>query len=135
VLRGLAALPPSLRSKEIEEVVKKGCETLLDFDYLGQPTDGLTENGWETDWLKFGFPSFYESDLLEALDTLTDLGYGRDLRLRRLLEPVLSKPDELGRWRLENSFNGRMQVDIEVKGEPSRWITLRALRTLKGAYS
>jgi len=31
-----------------------------------------------------------------------------------LLDPVLSKQDELGKWRLENSFNGRMQVDIEV---------------------
>ncbi|MFQ6001941.1 MAG: hypothetical protein ACE5LG_09795 [Anaerolineae bacterium] len=134
VLRGLAALPPSLRSKGTEETIKKGAETLLEFDYLGQPKEGLTENGWETDWLKFGFPSFYESDLLEALDTLTDLGYGEDLRLRRLLDPVLSKQDELGRWRLENSFNGRMQMDIEVKGEPSRWITLRALRTLKKAY-
>lgn len=135
VLRGLVALPPSLRSEGIDEAIKKGAATLLEFDYLGQPKDGLTENGWETDWLKFGFPSFYESDLLEALDTLTELGYGSDLHLRRLLEPVLSKQDELGRWKLENSFNGRMQIDIEVKGEPSRWITLLALRTLKEAYS
>ncbi len=134
VLRGLAALPPSLRSEKTEEAIRKGAETLLEFDYLGQPKDGLTENGWETDWLKFGFPSFYESDLLESLDTLTDLGYSRDRRLRHLLEPVLSKQNELGRWRLENSFNGRMQVDIEAKGEPSHWITLRALRTLKKAY-
>lgn len=134
VLRGLTALPPSLHSEETEKAIRKGAETLLEFDYLSQPKEGLTENGWETDWLKFGFPSFYESDLLEALDTLTDLGYGRDRRLRHLLDPVLSKQDELGRWRPENSFNGRMQVDIEVKGEPSRWITLRALRTLKKAY-
>ena len=32
---------------------------------------------------------------------------------------------------MENSFNGRMQVIIEAKGEPSRWITLRVVRTLK----
>jgi hypothetical protein len=35
---------------------------------------------------------------------------------------------------MEHSFNGKMWIDIEEKGEPSKWITLRALRVLKTAY-
>ena len=35
------------------------------------------------------------------------------------------------RWNLENTFNGRMIKNIEKKGKPSKWITLRALNVLK----
>ena len=34
---------------------------------------------------------------------------------------------------MERSLNGKMLVDIEEKGKPSKWITLRALRVLKRA--
>jgi hypothetical protein len=47
---------------------------------------------------------------------------------------VVSKQDEHGRWKLENTFNGKFQVDIERKGEPSKWITLNALKVIKGFY-
>jgi len=36
-----------------------------------------------------------------------------------------------GRWTLEHGLNGKMWVDIEQQGKPSKWITLRALRVLK----
>jgi hypothetical protein len=32
---------------------------------------------------------------------------------------------------IENTYNGRFQVDIEKKGEPSKWVTLLALKALK----
>jgi hypothetical protein len=44
---------------------------------------------------------------------------------------VISKQDARGRWKLEHTFNGRFQVNIEQKGKPSKWITLNALRVLK----
>lgn len=44
---------------------------------------------------------------------------------------LLSKQDDLGKWRLERSFNGRLQVNIEQEGKPSKWVTLNALRVLK----
>jgi len=43
----------------------------------------------------------------------------------------MRQPD--GRWLLKHSLNGKMWADIEVKGKPSKWITLRALRVLKAA--
>jgi hypothetical protein len=33
-----------------------------------------------------------------------------------------------------DTFNGSFQVDIEVKGEPSKWVTLNALRVPKRVY-
>ena len=53
-----------------------------------------------------------------------------DERLREALDLVASRADAQGRWRLQQTFNGRFVVPIEVKGEPSRWVTLRALEVL-----
>jgi len=41
-----------------------------------------------------------------------------------------SAPTRRGRWTLQQSFNDRFVVPIEAKGEPSRWVTLRALEVL-----
>jgi len=35
---------------------------------------------------------------------------------------------------MEFSLKGRMLVDIERRGKPSKWLTLRALGVLKAAY-
>ena len=44
---------------------------------------------------------------------------------------MLSRQDEQGRWKLEYSYHGKMWMDVEKKGKPSKWVTLRALRVLK----
>ena len=46
---------------------------------------------------------------------------------------IIGKQDAHGRWRLENSLNGKMWVDIERRGKPSKWVTLRVLRVLQQA--
>jgi len=81
-------------------------------------------------WLRFGFPLMYQTDVLEILAILTKLGC-RDKRMREATDLVISKQDDQGRWKLENTYNGRFQVDIEQKRKPSKWITLNALRVLK----
>jgi hypothetical protein len=62
---------------------------------------------------------------------LGEAGYAKDPRLSEAVELVLSKQDEQGRWKMEYSYNGKMWADVEVKGQPSKWVTLRALRVLK----
>ncbi len=57
----------------------------------------------------------------------------RDPRLKTALDLVLSQRVADGRWLLKRSLNGKMWVDIETKGQPSKWVTLRALRVLKTA--
>ena len=44
----------------------------------------------------------------------------------------LTKDSKPG-WKLDNTFNGRFVADIEAKGRPSRWITLRALQALRSS--
>ena len=83
--------------------------------------------------LKFGFPLSYTSDILEGALALSEAGCARDPRLGHALDSILSKREEDGRWTLRHSLNGRMLIDIERKGEPSKWVTLRALRVLKAA--
>ena len=76
----------------------------------------------------------YQTDALEVLGILVKLGY-KDERMQETVGLVISKQNQSGRWLLENSFNGRFQADIECKGEPSKWITLKALKALKQFYS
>jgi hypothetical protein len=52
---------------------------------------------------------------------------------RAAIDLVKSTADEHMRWTLKNTFNGKMLADVEVKGRPSKWLTLRALQVLDWA--
>jgi len=41
--------------------------------------------------------------------------------------------DASGRWALRYTYNGKTWADVEQKGQPSKWVTLRALRVSKRA--
>ncbi len=84
-------------------------------------------------WLRLGFPLMWNADVLEVLGILTKLGY-RDERMQEAVDLVVSKQDEDGKWKLEDTYNGRFQVNIEQKGKPSKWVTLNAVRMLKRFY-
>jgi hypothetical protein len=84
-------------------------------------------------WFQFGYPLAYVTDVLQNLEALTALGYGADPRLGRALALLLSKQDPRGRWKMEYTYNGKTWADVEEKGQPSKWVTLRALRVLKRA--
>jgi len=85
-------------------------------------------------WFKFGYPIGYITDVLQNLEILAALGQAQDPRLANALELLISKQDNQGRWLLEYTYNSKSWVDIEKKGRPSKWVTLRALRVLKAAY-
>jgi len=70
-------------------------------------------------WFKLGFPLSYWSDVIETVSNLVDLGFGEDRRLKRALEWIAGKQDGQGRWKLENSLNGKMWANIEAKGRGS----------------
>ena len=72
----------------------------------------------------------YQTDALEILDILTTLDC-KDERMQEAVDLVLSKQCADGRWLLESTFNGKFQLNVEAKGLPSKWITLRACRALK----
>lgn len=74
---------------------------------------------------------FYVTDLLQNVEALVRLGLGADPRLARALNIIREKRDSQGRWILEYDYTGKIWVDFGVKRQPSKWVTLRALRTLK----
>ena len=132
-LRALALVPSQEKTSLVTEALKAGANFLLDHDlaHAAYPAFG---GKISSDWFKFGFPLGYTSDILEALEVLVSLGYGADARIVPAVDFVLNKQDNMGRWKLEHSLNGKMWVDIEQKGRPSKWVTLRVLRVLKGVF-
>lgn len=86
------------------------------------------------DWLRFSFPNGWRYDVLRGLDHLREAGVAPDKRVAEAIGVVESKRDADGRWPLEHAQHDKLLVDFgEREGEPSRWITLRALRVLRWA--
>jgi hypothetical protein len=130
-LRGLLEVPIEARTLLIERALDEGARFLLSGDPV--TADYPFTKRVSSTWFKLGFPLSYWSDVLETTAMLVDLGYAEDARLEPALNWIISKQDRQGRWKLENTLNGKSWVDIEVKGRPSKWITLRALKVLKRA--
>ena len=80
---------------------------------------------------KFAFPPRWHYDILRALDYLQDVNAPRDARLAEAIAIVENTRSEDGRWSLQNAYHGKTYFDLERRGAPSRWNTLRALRVLK----
>lgn len=130
-LKALAEIPAEKRSANVGETIERGCDYLLAHHIFRRSHDlsKVSKPGW----LKLQFPLMYQSDMLEVSLLLSRLGY-RDARMQEAVDRILEKQDSGGRWRLEASFNGRFQADVETKGKPSKWITYRALDLLKHYY-
>jgi len=82
-------------------------------------------------WTRFGFPLSYNSDALEGLAALMGVGETMRPEYSAAVDLVRSAADLQMRWTMRNSFNGKMIGGVEKKGQPSRWLTLRALQVLE----
>lgn len=127
-LKALAAIPADKRTRETELKLGELTEYFLKH-HLFKKSHSLDEIS-RPGWLKLGFPLMYQTDILELLGIFADLGI-KDQRLSEAVDILKSKQGQDGKWKLESTSNGRMLVTIEKKGEPSKWITLRALKVLK----
>lgn len=130
-LKALAEVPVDQRNSEVKRTVERGVEYLLKHHIYKKSHDlnKIAKPGW----LRLGFPLMYQDDILEILEIFTHLGI-QDERMQDAIQILLSKQDEQSKWKLENTFNGRFLVNIERKGEPSKWITMNALKVLKKYY-
>jgi hypothetical protein len=151
VLGAFAAVSSETRSPAMKAAIAQGIDFLLSYDLAAgdYPTDGpastgapcsnmaagpSTATGVSRLWHRFGFPLGFTSDVLEALDVLTLLGLSSDPRLSSSIDLVLAKQDAQGRWVLEYT-PGNTWASFGTKGQPSKWVTLRALRVLKRVAS
>jgi len=82
-------------------------------------------------WVRFGYPLSYNSDALESLAALAGVGETRRAEYESALDLVKRAADPQMRWTLRNTLNGKMLADVEAKGRPSKWLTLRALQVLE----
>ena len=126
-LKALSALPVEKRSKAVKDKIEQLVEYILQH-HIHKQSHNLNKVS-RPGWLKLGFPLMYQTDILEILDILTDLGYS-DKRMDEAVQLIRKKQNKDKRWELENSFNGRMLVNIEEKGKASKWITCKALKVL-----
>jgi hypothetical protein len=131
VMHAFAYWPQERHTSLIRRAIQQGVDFLLGTDpaKAGYPT--RTGDKPNRAWWKFGFPIFYVTDLLQLVDALVELGYGRDPRLVNALDLIRQKQDEQGRWLLEYDYAGKTWVDFGPKKQPNKWVTLRALRVLK----
>lgn len=138
VLRALARVPKGERSLAMQSALA----TAVDFLFSADPATAAYPAGYaeprpstrpSRSWFQFGFPLFYVTDVLQSAEALTEAGYGDDVRLDNTYDLILSKRDPQGRWKMEYSYQGKTWADAEPKGQPSKWVTLRALRLLKRA--
>jgi len=131
-LKALSEIPYKMRSEEVRNLIKKAVEFLL-IHQIYKQSHNLNEIA-KQEWTQFGFPLMWKTDALEILELLTILGY-KDTRMQDAIDLMISKQNKNGRWILENTFNGRMQANIEQKGKESKWLTLKALKVLKEFYN
>jgi hypothetical protein len=121
-LGAFAALSALDRTAERMEAIAILTNAVLDhtFDFEGR----------DSRWLDFGFPLNYQSDLTELCDVLARLDYGPDPRFQKLLEIVQAAQTADRRW---VKRYGTRALQVEEQGQPSKWVTLRALRAIKYA--
>jgi hypothetical protein len=87
-------------------------------------------------YLSFLHPNRWHYDVLRGLDyfraasTLT--GGAADPRLDQAVDHVRARRSDDGTWPLDWNPAGRTWFDVDDgEGEPSRWVTLRAMRVLR----
>lgn len=127
-MKALCEIPEAARSEAVRTCLANAAAFMLihHIHKRSHDLDRLSKPGWK----KFGFPLMYQTDVLEILNLLLDLGY-RDVRMAEAVDLVASLEGADGRWVLANSYNKSMDVTVEKLGHPSKWITLKALTALR----
>jgi hypothetical protein len=128
VLKALAEVPKEDRTEGMNEHISQGAEFLLSQHIFRKPPELMEVSRKE--WLNFGFPLMWNTDLIEILGILGKLGV-RDERMDEAIERILSKQGDNGRWQQENRFHGRFITSIEPNKRDSKFVTLNAMRALK----
>ncbi len=80
------------------------------------------------DFLKLVYPARWKYNILRALDCLRAAGIPFSDEMSDALAMLGQKRGPDGRWRLNAAHPGAVHFVMERPGEPSRWITLLALR-------
>ena len=81
-------------------------------------------------FLRFHYPCRWFYDILRAMAYFARAGIPYDERMQDALDIIRSKRGRDGNWKLAAHYPGQQHFLMEEAGQPSRWITLRALVAL-----
>ncbi len=128
VLEGLLDYERAVGSApEIAAARRRGEEYLLERGLFRRLSTGEVAN---PAFLELAFPPRYHYDILRAHDYLRNAGVQHDARIDDAVHLVESKRQADGRWLLDRAYDEALDFSVgESVGQPSRWNTLRALRT------
>ena len=133
VMLALGKCRPEQRTPSIQRAIQAGVDFLFSVD----PASAAYPSGYSDkpsgNWWKFGFPVFYVTDLLQVVEVLTTLGYGKDPRIANAIKLIRDKQDTDGRWSLEYHYGDKTWVTFGENKKPNKWVTLRALRVLNAS--
>ena len=141
VLEALLELEKTRPDSALAESRKRGEGFMLERGLLRRKSDGEII---DEEWTRFSFPCGWHYDVLRGLDYLRSAGVTPDERVAEAVDLVAGSRQPDGRWLLGRALPGLdadeerfwNQLDFgmhEAEGEPSRWVTLRALRVLDWA--
>lgn len=84
-------------------------------------------------WTQFSYPNWWRYDVLRGLDYLRRADFpADDDRLESAFAIVRDKQRSDGTWNNDAIHPGTLPIDLHERvRQPSRWITLRALRVLR----
>ena len=134
VLEGLLQYERSVGSTErSREARRSGDEYLLSRQLFRRLSTGEVA---AARYLEFTHPNHWQYDILRALDYLRSASIfdqtQPDPRLEAAIEQLRAKRQADGKWLMDQAQRGRRWFDLDDgAGQPSRWITLRALRVLR----
>ena len=139
-LSAFAVYPRQKWTRSMKLACERGAEFFLERE--------LHKEGarWEP-WYRFHYPIHYYYDLLVGLDFMTALGYSDDKRLGFAISLLKEKRRQDGRWNVDANrpeesaaltafrkqhprSNDLTPFVLERPGEPSKMVTLTALRVL-----
>jgi hypothetical protein len=85
---------------------------------------------------QLSYPSGWRYDILRALDYFRSAGVAPDPRMAEAIAIITSKRDVSGRWAQGTMYEEEPVAEPGIaEGDPSRWMTLRALRVLDWYHS
>ncbi len=130
VLRAYRDLPSKWVSPAIEESRQLAIQLFLDSNLVRYAKERTSPR-----WFVFGFPLRFDSDILEVLELIAPYVSPEQEEIQEGLRLVLDKQDSNGRWPCEKHPKGGKWmtkfIEFEEIGQPSKWVTLHAMRMLK----
>lgn len=106
--------------EEIADAAEENVERVLDDARAGNVTANVL----------YTFPQFDARDELFLLRVLSEYDRAHDERVAPLVDTLVAKQNERAQWTLERALNAQLVTMFERTGEPSRWVTLNALRVI-----